>query len=77
MNPIPISKYAYAPGSVAQTNGHDLDLAQENSQVSIFLQENRDDILEKKYALVIVPGYTSLRANSPVKISTETKYYSI
>ena len=70
---ISVSSYAFAPPTAALDEGNPIQLSEQNQAASLAIQENLAAIQQEKYQLVIVPGYTPIKTDTPTKITSTSE----
>lgn len=72
-SPISVSSYAFAPPDAAQDEGNIIQLSAQNEAAGIAIQDQLETIQQQKFQLVIVPGYTPVKTNTPVSITSTSQ----
>jgi len=69
---IPSNQYAFAPLNAALNDGAPIQITSENLSASLAIQEQLPELLEITYPLIVVPGYTPVKTNTPQQLTDVT-----
>lgn len=69
---IPFKQYAFAPLNAALNDGEPIQIASENQSASLAIQQQLPELLENTYPLMVVPGYTPVKTNTPQQLTSIT-----
>lgn len=72
-SPISVASYAFAPPDAAQDEGNKIQLSVQNEAAGSAIQDQLERILQEKFHLVIVPGYTPVKTDTPTRITKTSK----